>query len=84
MMPINSHQLFSEIEDLIRTMPPRTTISDITEDNSSWLGRALALIKMWDLAEYFSFSMAATDLQSSSSKNIRVNYSNTKPDTIYA
>lgn len=76
MMPINSHQLFSEIEDLIRTMPPIETIRHNTDENSSWLGRALALIKMWDRVEYISFSAAVKNLQSSFTPNIDNGLSN--------
>ena len=38
----------SEIEDVIRTMPPYATVHHGTQDNFQWLGRAAAALTMWD------------------------------------
>jgi hypothetical protein len=40
-------QLLVEVEDLLRTIPPRPTIRHATEENLSWLGRASALVEQW-------------------------------------
>jgi len=42
-------QLLAEIEDLLRTTPPRETIRDNTEDNLAWLGRVSAAIESWNM-----------------------------------
>lgn len=40
-------ELLGEVEDLIRTMPPRPTIRHETAENMEWFGRAAALISAW-------------------------------------
>ncbi|HKB61075.1 MAG TPA: hypothetical protein VKC56_13645 [Gallionellaceae bacterium] len=47
-MEISKEQLLLEIEDIIRTMPPRETLSHESDENLSWLGRAAAGIAAWD------------------------------------
>jgi hypothetical protein len=45
---MTKEQLLAEIEDLLRTMPPRATIRDETEENLAWLGRLSAVIDSWN------------------------------------
>jgi hypothetical protein len=40
--------ILAEIEDVIRTMPPRATLRHDTPENLSWLGRAVAAIGRWN------------------------------------
>ena len=40
-------ELLAEVEDLIRTTPPRPTIRHETAENTEWFGRAAALISAW-------------------------------------
>lgn len=47
-MPLTNEQLLAEIEDILRTMPPRPTIRHETEENFSWLGRVSAAVEQWD------------------------------------
>lgn len=47
-MPLTNEQLLAEIEDILRTMPPRPTIRHETEENFAWLGRVSAVIEQWD------------------------------------
>ena len=56
MTSIAPEQLLAEIEDIIRTMPPRPTIRHETPENLSWLGRASAAIHMWDPVRAVGFS----------------------------
>jgi len=44
---MKNEQLLAEIEDLLRTMPPRATIRHGTDENLSWLGRLSAAIEQW-------------------------------------
>jgi hypothetical protein len=44
---VTNEQLLAEVEDLLRTMPPRSTIRLDHNDNFSWLGRASAVINAW-------------------------------------
>jgi hypothetical protein len=48
MTMISREQLLAEIEDVIRTMPPRPSFRHETAENLSWLGRASAAIEMWN------------------------------------
>jgi predicted nucleotide-binding protein len=45
---LNRALLLAEIEDVIRTMPPRETISHETQENLGWFGRVSAVIAQWD------------------------------------
>src|SRR6266481_6567249 len=42
-------RLLMEVEDLIRTMPPRETLRHPTDENLSWLGRARGVLNNWDI-----------------------------------
>lgn len=45
---ITPQQLLAEFDDLLRIMPPRATIRHDTQDNLAWLGRAAALVNLWN------------------------------------
>jgi hypothetical protein len=47
-LPLDDAQLLSEVEDLIRTMPPRATLRHQTDENLAWFGRARALVGAWN------------------------------------
>jgi hypothetical protein len=55
MTDISTEQLLAEVEDVIRTMPPRSTIRHENDDNLSWLGRASAVVYQWNRAEAVTF-----------------------------
>lgn len=55
MATISPEQLLAEVEDVIRTMPPRATIRHETAENLAWLGRASAVISMWNSAKAIAF-----------------------------
>lgn len=40
-------QLLAEVEDILRTMPPRATIRHNTDENLTWLGRAANFVEHW-------------------------------------
>lgn len=44
-------QLLAEIEDIIRSIPPRATIHHENLDNIVWFGRALSAIENWDVTK---------------------------------
>jgi hypothetical protein len=48
---LTKQQLLAEIEDIVRTMPPRPTIRHETEENLSWMGRVSAAIEQWNPAK---------------------------------
>ena len=45
---LSKEQLLVEIEDIIKTMPPRATIRHDTQENLAWFGRASAAIEKWN------------------------------------
>jgi len=60
---LSDQDLFSQFEELLRTMPERATFRHHTPENIAWQGRALNLVKMWDPSEFISFSMAMGNLE---------------------
>jgi hypothetical protein len=48
---MTKEQLLTEIEDLLRTMPPRATIRQETAENLAWFGRVSAVIENWNLTK---------------------------------
>lgn len=44
---MTNEQLLVEVEDLLRTMPPRARIRHQNEENLSWFGRAFAVVGQW-------------------------------------
>lgn len=56
MQKLTNELLLCEIDDLIRTMPPRATIRHETEENFAWFGRAAALVSEWDSAKGIAFN----------------------------
>jgi hypothetical protein len=47
-MTNREQQLLAEVEDVLRTLPPKATIRHDTEENLSWLGRAANVIEQWE------------------------------------
>jgi hypothetical protein len=45
---MNHEELLGEVEDILRTMPPRETLRQPTDENFAWLGRVSAFIEAWD------------------------------------
>lgn len=45
---MKNEDLLGEVEDLLRTMPPRETLRHPEVENFSWLGRVSAVIESWD------------------------------------
>ncbi len=48
MAEMTKEQILVEIEDLLRTAPPRATMRHETDENFAWLGRVSAVIGRWD------------------------------------
>lgn len=56
-------ELLGEVEDILRTMPPRGSLFEISDNNLAWLGRATAFVGAWDRPKEMVFSVAITQLQ---------------------
>ncbi len=61
-MPMTKEQLLAEIEDLLRTMPPRATIRHETDENLAWLGRVSAVIEAWNQPKILLLHQSLTQL----------------------
>ena len=61
---MNTEQLFAEVEDLARCMPPLETLHHNTDQCLSWLGRLTAFIELWNIPKTFSLTSALNDLHS--------------------
>lgn len=70
MASITPEQLLAEIEDIIRTMPPRETIYHETPENFSWLGRASAAIHLWDPVKAVTFDRYVTNIHSPMARDV--------------
>jgi len=60
---MNQEELLGEVEDVLRTMPPRETLRHPTDENFAWLGRVSAFIEAWDLSKTISLGMAMHQFQ---------------------
>ena len=45
---MTKEELLAEVEDLLRTMPHRATITHNLDENFSWFGRVAAVLEAWD------------------------------------
>jgi len=64
MAKLTADQLFLEIEDVIRTMPPSQSLGNDDAEVMSWLGRAAAVMRAWDLFKGTEFGIAVERLSS--------------------
>jgi hypothetical protein len=44
---VTKEQLLTEVEDVLRTMPPGETVNRPTPDSLAWRGRAAAVVALW-------------------------------------
>jgi hypothetical protein len=56
-MPLLDAQILSELDDLLRTMPPRATLRHPTEENFAWFGRARSIVTAWNGTPSLSFGL---------------------------
>jgi len=47
-MALTDEQLLAEVEDTIRSMPPRETLRHQKDENFAWLGRVAAVVEAWN------------------------------------
>jgi hypothetical protein len=50
-------EILAELEDLLRTMPPRDTLRHETEENFSWFGRARSIVAAWNGISSLAFGL---------------------------
>jgi hypothetical protein len=60
----NKEQLLAAVQDLMRTMPPRSTIHSGRDENLSWLSRVAALIGEWCPTKAAFFTLYLNDFHS--------------------
>lgn len=59
---MTKEQLLVEVEDLLRTMPPRQTILHESPENFVWFGRLSAVIEEWDSPKSIFLGLALDQL----------------------
>ena len=57
-MALTEEQLLAEVEDILRSMPPRETLRHPLDHNFAWLGRASALVEAWDMPKMIAMRSA--------------------------
>ena len=45
---MKNEELLAEVDDILRTMPPRETLRHSNDDNFAWLGRVAAFVEAWN------------------------------------
>ena len=73
---MTKEELLAELEDLLRTMPPRERLGDDTRENLSWLGRAAAVINQWNPANIILARVYLDGIQSGRIKDFHKGYAN--------
>lgn len=53
--------LLFEVDDILRTMPPRATLRHDSDENFAWLGRVAAFIESWNSVKSIPLNMALRD-----------------------
>ena len=61
-MDLTEEQLLAEVEDILRTVPPRESLRHPTDENFAWLGRVKALIEAWKLPKAIYLNPAINQL----------------------
>ena len=62
---MTKEELLVELEDLLRTAPPRLALRKASPENQSWLGRASAVINEWNPLHMILVRSYLSDLQHS-------------------
>ena len=60
---MNQEELLGEVEDILRTMPPRETLRHPNDENLAWLGRVSAFIEAWDETKSILLMVAMEQFQ---------------------
>lgn len=58
--PSEETQLLAEVDDVLRSMPDRSTLRHPTDQNFDWLARACVVMRDWDRERSAKFDLAAT------------------------
>lgn len=66
---MGNEELLGEVEDILRTMPPRETLRHSNDENFAWLGRAAALIENWSLPKSIPFNAALNEFHGQSARD---------------
>lgn len=59
-------ELLGEIEDILRTMPPRETLRHSTDQNFAWLGRVAAFVEAWSPPKSIPLNLAMNEFHGQS------------------
>jgi len=65
---MTNEELLGEVEDILRTMPPRETLRHPTDQNFAWLGRVAAFVEAWNGAKSIPLTAAMNDFHGQSAR----------------
>ena len=71
-----AQSILYQIEELIRTCPPKATIRHDLAENFAWFGRAVATINQWNLYKTVPFESYIADIQQSAATGVNRGYAN--------
>jgi hypothetical protein len=60
---MTNEELPGEVEDILRTMPPRETLRHPTDENFAWLGRVAAFVEAWNSVKSIALTAAMDQFQ---------------------
>ena len=59
---VTKEQLLAEVDDILRTMPPREEFEKRSEESASWVGRAAAAVTRWDMPRFVQVNAAVDEI----------------------
>lgn len=71
---MTKEELLAEIEDVLRTMPPRETLRHPQPENFAWLGRLSAAIEAWDMTKAPSLILAKNQFHNQLAREAQEGY----------
>lgn len=66
---MNNEDLLGEVEDVLRTMPPRETLRHSSDENMAWLGRVAAVIEEWSIPKFIPLRAAMDQFHGQSARD---------------
>ena len=65
---MEKEDLLGEVEDILRSMPPRETLRHSADENFAWLGRVAAFVEIWSFPKSISLNLAVNEFHGQGSK----------------
>lgn len=66
---MEQEELLGEVEDILRTMPPRAALRDANDENFAWLGRVAAFVENWNSVKSIPFNASMNEFHGQSARD---------------